>query len=343
MYNLAYKLVEKNWVPDKVLRYFIRKLCKQRLRDETLKYHNIGEKLKWVEELKNSPIAIETDKANEQHYEVPARFYQLTLGKNLKYSSSLFADKSTSLDEAESKMLELYCERAEVKDGMDILDMGCGWGSLSLHLAKKFPNASITGISNSASQREFILKKTTELGLNNVNIITANINDFEINSQFDRVMSVEMLEHVRNYQILFKRVNKWLRSDGKVFIHIFCHKEVAYPFEVHDDSDWMSKYFFTGGQMPALNLFYHFQDHLKIVQKWKVSGLNYSLTSERWLDNIDKNKEEILEIFKDVYGAKEAMKWFVYWRVFFMSCAELFGYKNGEEWLVGHYLMEKKK
>ncbi|WP_247870127.1 cyclopropane-fatty-acyl-phospholipid synthase family protein [Methylophaga sp. SB9B] len=197
--------------------------------------------------LRKSPIAIETQAANEQHYEVPAEFYQLALGKNLKYSSCYWDDHTISLDQAEKAMLEVYIERGDFKNGQDILELGCGWGSLTLYLAQRFPYSRITGVSNSNSQREYIEKQAFARGLTNIHIITCDVNELELDTQFDRIVSIEMFEHMRNYQQLLDKVSRWLNADGKLFVHIFCHRSVVYPFETEGDDNWMGRYFFTGG------------------------------------------------------------------------------------------------
>ena len=338
------KLLEKNLVPDFLIRKGIRKLLAQRLREETKESPEAQKKhiLALVEELKNSPIAIETKAANEQHYEVPTAFYQYCLGKNLKYSSCFYKEGVTDLSTAERDMLELTCERAELKDGMDILELGCGWGSLSLFMAAKFPKSTITAVSNSRTQKIHIDGEAKRRGITNLTIITCDINTFSIDKKFDRVVSVEMFEHMRNYYELMKRIAGWLKDQGKLFVHIFTHKVVAYKFEVKDETDWMSKYFFTGGIMPSDDLLFYFNDHLVKEQHWQVSGMHYSKTSDDWLRNMDAHREEIMPLFEATYGKKDALKWWVYWRIFYMACAELWGYKGGEEWIVSHYLFKKK-
>ena len=248
-----------------------------------------------------------------------------------------------TLDASEEAMLQLSCDRAELKDGMEVLDLGCGWGSLSLYIAEKYPNAKITSVSNSRTQKEFIDSVCKEKGFKNVTVITKDMNEFEIDKKFDRLMSVEMLEHMKNYEILFEKFSRFMKDDAKFFVHIFTHKEFAYAFEVKDDSDWMSKYFFTGGQMPSDDLFHYFQKDLRIVNHWRVNGTHYQKTAEGWLSNMDSHKKEIIPLLEETYGKENATKWWVYWRVFYMACAELWGYRKGEEWLVSHYLFEKQK
>jgi cyclopropane-fatty-acyl-phospholipid synthase len=337
-------LLEKNRIPDSLIRYGIRRLLKQRLNDERKENTEAQQEhlMKLIAELKNSPIAINTAEANEQHYEVPTEFYQYCLGKHLKYSSGYWKNGVTNIDTSEHDMLELTCNRAELQDGQDVLELGCGWGSLSLFMSAKYPKSNFTVVSNSRTQKIYIDGEAKKRGIVNLTVITTNINDFKIDKQFDRVVSVEMFEHMRNYQKLMALVSSCLKPEGKLFVHIFTHKEYAYKFEVLDDSDWMSKYFFTGGIMPSDDLLLYFNDHLSIQKHWHVSGIHYSKTSEAWLSNMDKHKKEIMPLFDTTYGKDQALKWWVYWRIFYMSCAELWAYKNGEEWMVSHYLFNKK-
>jgi len=336
-------LLEKDLLPDFALRMGIRKLLKQRLVDEN-KGSEAAQKehfMKLIRDLKLSPIAINTVEANEQHYEMPAEFFCKVLGKHLKYSSGFWKDGVTDIETSEQDMLELTCERAELKDGQKVLELGCGWGSLSLFMAAKYPNSKITSVSNSNSQKAFIDEQARKRNLSNLTIITADMNVLQIDSKFDRVVSVEMFEHMRNYELLLKKIAGFLNDDGKLFVHIFTHKEYAYKFEVIDDTDWMSKYFFTGGIMPSDNLLFFFNDNFTNEKHWQVIGTHYQKTSEAWLKNMDAAEPEIMEIMKKVYGEKEAVKWWVYWRIFFMACAELWGYNNGDEWIVSHYLFQK--
>lgn len=335
-------LLEKDVLPDSVVRYGIRRLLAQRLRDEDKGNPEAQQQhfMKLVEELKSSPIAINTADANAQHYEIPADFFQLVLGKHLKYSSGYWKEGVISIDVSEKDMLEITCQRAELKDGQQVLELGCGWGSLSLFMAEKYPNSNITSVSNSYSQKAFIDGQAQKRNIKNLTIITADMNIFQIEKKFDRVVSVEMFEHMRNYELLMAKVAGFLNPEGKLFVHIFTHKDYAYKFEVLDESDWMSKYFFTGGIMPSDHLLLYFQKELKIEQHWRVSGTHYEKTSNAWLKNMEVHKPQIMQIMQRVYG-NEALKWWSYWRIFFMACAGLWGYKNGSEWMVSHYLFRK--
>ncbi len=335
-------LVERDLVPDWILRAGIRRLIAQRLRDED---KGIPEKqqahlMSYVEQLKASPIAVHTPTANQQHYEVPAEFFAAVLGSHRKYSCCYWQE-GDSLDAAERRMLDLTAQRAQIEDGHSILDLGCGWGAFSLYAAARFLNSTVVGLSNSHSQRERIEKQAAELGLTNLRIVTADINDFEAGQRFDRIVSVEMMEHVRNYQHLLRKVSSWMNPEGLLFVHIFTHHRFAYPFEVRDASDWMAQHFFTGGQMPSDDLLLYFQNDVKIRNHWLVNGQHYQKTAEAWLVNMDRHRESLLKVFSGVYGKNEALKWFVRWRIFFMSCAELWGYHCGGEWIVSHYLFER--
>ena len=331
-------LLEKNLLPDVAIRIGIRRLLARRIRDETTRYNAAA----YVANLKTRPLAEQTAAANEQHYEVPTAFYQFCLGKRLKYSGCLYPVGNESLDEAEEHMLALYAERAQLADGQEILELGCGWGSLALYNAARFPHSRITAISNSRTQKEHIDVEAKKRGITNLMIVTCDINAFDIDAnRFDRVVSVEMFEHLKNYQLLFRNIARWLKPGGLLFTHIFTHHKFSYRFVSQGPSDWMSRYFFTGGQMPAHNLFSYFQDDLQLLQNWKVNGRHYQQTAEHWLQNMDTHKAEILPIFAATYGHNNVTKWWAYWRVFYMSCAELWGYRDGEEWMVSHYLFQK--
>jgi cyclopropane-fatty-acyl-phospholipid synthase len=295
-----------------------------------------------LEIMRDGPIAVETDKANEQHYELPAEFFRRVLGSRLKYSSAYWLQGIETLDDAEEAMLELTCARARVEDGMRILDLGCGWGSLGLWIAEKHPACQVVCVSNSGSQREFIEGEAERRGLDNIEALTANMNDFQAEGKFDRVLSVEMFEHMRNVEALLDRIAGWLAPQGRLFVHIFCHREFAYFFEVDGKNDWMARHFFTGGHMPSYDMFLDQRSDLLVEKRWKINGRNYEKTLLAWLKKMDAARDEILEIFRDVYGKADAPIWFRRWRVFFLACAELFGYDEGREWWVSHYLFRPR-
>jgi len=335
-------LLEKNILPDAVIRFGIRRLLRARIReqDRGSEAANREQEKQLIATLQRGPVAIETRAANEQHYEVPTAFYQAVLGRRLKYSSGYW-EKNDTLDESETRMLVMTCERAELTDGQDILELGCGWGSLSLYMAQRYPKSRIMAVSNSRTQKEFIERRKRDLGITNLQIITADMNAFEVGRAFDRVVSVEMFEHMRNHAVLLQRIAGWLKPGGKLFVHVFVHRDCTYLFDAKDDSDWMSRYFFTGGIMPSDHYLPSFQSDLTLEISWRVNGTHYQRTAQAWLANMDANRKTLWPLFENTYGTGEARKWWVYWRVFFMSCAELWGYRKGEEWFVSHYRFVK--
>jgi cyclopropane-fatty-acyl-phospholipid synthase len=334
-------LAERGLLPDPVLRLGIRRLCAERLRQEY--QGDWFERLRGrVHELRQSPIAIHTDAANTQHYEVPAAFFELALGKRLKYSSCYYPRGNETLDEAELAMLDRYFEAAELRDGQDILELGCGWGSLTLTMAERLPNARITAVSNSRTQRSFIEAACRQRQLDNVRVITIDVNRLELDAgAFDRVVSIEMFEHMRNYQSLLARIASWLRPGGKLFVHIFCHRELCYPFDTDGNNDWMARHFFTGGLMPSADTLLWFQRDLRLEEQWRLDGSHYQRTANHWLANQDQRRDEVLRVLAEAYGSERALLWHQRWRMFWMSCAELFGYRDGSQWMVGHYRFSK--
>ena len=333
-------------IPDALIRIRIRQMLRQRLEEEAAGGLEAVDKrfrtrlAMW----RQGPVAVATADANEQHYEVPPAFFQLCLGPRLKYSCALYdldqLEGEQGLGSAEEAMLSLTAERAELRDGQDILELGCGWGSLTLWMAEHFPKARITAVSNSKDQRGFIEAQAEMRGLSNVRVITADMNTFQPECHFDRVVSVEMFEHMRNHWVLMDRIAGWLRPGGKLFVHIFTHQDLTYPFEVRDETDWMSKYFFTGGMMPADSYLLRFQDRLKLEDHWRVDGRHYARTSEAWLTNLDSRRDEAIALLRKVYGSEAKLR-FSRWRVFFMACAELWAFHEGSEWFISHYRFQK--
>jgi cyclopropane-fatty-acyl-phospholipid synthase len=339
------ELVERGWVPDALTRVGIRRLLRGRLADETrgTPAARAAVRSERIAQMRRSPIALEVDAANEQHYEQPVDFFLAALGPRLKYSCCYWPRGVHTLAESEEAMLRLTCERAGIRDGMEILELGCGWGSLSLWIAEHYPGCRVVAVSNSALQRRFIESERDRRDLKGLEVITADMNEFSTERRFDRVVSVEMFEHMRNHEALLGRIAGWLRPGGKLFVHVFCHRDLLYFYEVDGDDDWMAREFFTGGMMPSEDLLATFQEDLTLERQWTVGGLHYAKTLRAWLDNVDARKAEVLEIFRRVYGKAHARRWLERWRIFFLACEELFRYRGGEEWRVAHYLFEKAR
>ena len=338
--NSLIALAELGILPDGLIRTGIRRLLRQRLDSIDVDAAAVAERA-LAEQLRHSPLAIATDEANAQHYEVTPEFFQRVLGPRLKYSSCHFENPGSTLAEAEDAMLELTCQRAAIEDGMQVLELGCGWGSLSLWLAEHYRHSQITALSNSASQREFILARARERGLDNLEVITADMRNFDTRETYDRVVSVEMFEHMRNYELLFEKVASWLNPHGKAFAHVFCHRTTPYLFETAGAGNWMGRHFFTGGTMPSEKLFRQFPRHLQVERQWQVGGLHYWRTCEAWLVNLDRERDRLLDCFGTENDRRTARRCLQRWRMFFMACAELFRCHEGSEWFVAHYLFEK--
>jgi cyclopropane-fatty-acyl-phospholipid synthase len=339
----AIDLVERGLVPDPLLRAGVRAVLAR-----NLKAMNDGDcearrqrHEAFLDMMRSSPVAVATDEANRQHYELPAEFFRTVLGSELKYSACWWPEGVTDLDQAEARTLELTCRRAGIEDGMSVLDMGCGWGSMALWVARHYPNASVTAVSNSFSQRRFIEDRARRLGVTNLEVKTCDMNTFEPERRFDRAVSVEMFEHMRNWPTLFERVAGWLEPDGQFLMHVFCHREHAYPYERRSETDWMTEHFFTGGIMPSDDLPLRFADHLVVADQWRMNGVHYGHTLNAWLKKMDAAEAELRPLFADTYGA-DADRWWHRWRLFFLSCAEFFAFRGGNEWYVSHYLLRPR-
>jgi cyclopropane-fatty-acyl-phospholipid synthase len=339
--SAATAAVERGWVPDPAVRWGIRRLCVQRLRQQTGVIEDSGGDraalARFIDRLRTSEIALLPEKANQQHYEVPADLFRLMLGPRLKYSCCWWEKGAGSLAAAEDVSLRLTSTHAGIEDGMRVLELGCGWGSLTLWLAEHYPHCSIVSVSNSASQRAFIEAAARERGLSNVSIVTADMNVFDADRRFDRVVSVEMFEHMRNHSALLSRIARWIEPDGRLFIHVFCHRRFAYEFDTDGAQNWMGRHFFTGGLMPSADLLPSLPSPFALEDEWRWPGMHYARTAEAWLANLDARSGEVLHALQRAYGHEDASRWLQRWRIFLMACAELFGYAGGSEWGVAHY------
>ncbi len=336
--------VEQGRLPDAVVRGGIRALLRSRLAalQVTDAEAAAAQTERFIARMGMAAVAPLPALANEQHYELPPEFFGAVLGPQRKYSCCLFEDGAYSLEQAESAALRVTCTRAQIVDGQSILELGCGWGSLSLWLASEYPRSTITAVSNSHSQRAYIEAQAHRRALPNLRVITCDMNDFHTSERFDRIVSVEMFEHMRNWRALFERVAAWLRPQGRFFIHVFCHCAVPYAFDDLDADDWMSRHFFSGGMMPSDDLALRFQDHLRLEARWRWDGRHYERTANAWLANMDSRRGDIRPILEQVYGAADATRWWSRWRMFFMACAELWGYEAGQQWWVSHYLFSRR-
>ena len=345
MSSLAIEWTEKGMLPDAVVRAGIRRLLRQRLdeigADDVTRAAALSEA--FVASLRDAPLALLTETANEQHYELPPAFFVAVLGAQRKYSSGWWPEGVNDLDAAEAAALRVTCERAELVDGQQVLELGCGWGSLSLWMAERFPASRIVSVSNSHAQRAFIQAEAMRRGLSNLRVLTCDINHFATDARFDRVVSVEMFEHLRNWPEAFRRVRDWLTPEGRFFMHVFVHRSTPYAFEPRDASDWMSRHFFTGGMMPSDDLALRCQDDLRVLRRWRWDGTHYARTAEAWLDNMERRRPAVWRALQQAYGVGQAGLWWVRWRLFFLSCAELFSYEDGQQWWVAHYLFGARR
>jgi cyclopropane-fatty-acyl-phospholipid synthase len=328
------ELAERGWLPDPLIRAGIRRFVRERLDEQR---QGGASPAALAERLKAMPIAIEVAKANQQHYEVPPEFYTCVLGRRLKYSCGYWSDNTATLHGAEEAMLALTADRAGVEDGMEVLDLGCGWGSFTLWLAERQPRTRVVAVSNSVAQGRFIAARAAGSGLTNVEVVTADINSLVFPERFDRVVSVEMFEHARNYQRLLGRIRGWLRPRGQLFVHIFCHRDHAYLYDADGPSNWMARHFFTGGTMPSANLLALFQDDLTLDASWWLDGTHYARTAEAWLANLDRARGEVAALFSLSCPRDHVARSIQRWRLFFLGCAEMFAFSAGNEWGVGHY------
>jgi len=339
--RFALRMAEKGWLPDRIIRGGIRWLCAARLREIGADNADLAATSNelLLSRMERSPIAVNVGAANEQHYELPPDFFARVLGPRMKYSACWWGTGVDDLIVAEEQALQRSADYADLKDGQDILELGCGWGSLTLWMAQRYPTSRILAASNSSLQRTHIQRLAFEKGLRNVEVVTCDMNRFVPGRRFDRVVSIEMFEHMRNWTALFKRVHGWMHPGGRLYLHIFCHRSVAYLFEAKHDDDWMSRHYFTGGMMPSDDLALRTCKPFRIEQRWTWDGTHYARTAEAWLRNLDANSHLIAPLFSternSAAGASDAT--LQRWRIFFMACAELFGYRQGREWWVSHY------
>lgn len=338
------KLLYTNLIPDFLLRGIVRRIARRKINSlERLPFAALEQQRRdLLDKLDRSPIAVHTKLPNIQHYEVPPAFFQLVLGKRLKYSCCCWPEDTTTLNKAEEAMLKLTCQRAELEDGMTVLDLGCGWGSLSLWIAERYPNCRVLAVSNSRDQIDFITARAEEQGFERLEGMVADVRDLELEERFDRVLSIEMFEHMKNYRRLMENISRMLNPGGRLFVHIFSHRQFAYEYEADDTANWMAQTFFTGGTMPSDDLLLHYQDHLALVDHWRISGQHYARTLRAWLDRMDRQEAEVREVLAEAYGPDQVQRWWINWRLFFLACEQTWACRGGREYIVSHYAFEKR-
>ena len=343
---LAIALAERGLVPDPVVRAGIRLLLRDRLAQEARHFADREQALRrFVERMAAEELAPSPQAANQQHYEVPTAFFELVLGRHLKYSAGLWEPGTEALDDAEAAMLAVTCARADLRDGQTVLELGCGWGSLSLWMAERYPASRVVAVSNSRTQGAYVRACASERGLANLEVRTADMNQFTPGdgASFERVVSVEMFEHMRNWPELLRRVSGWLAPGGRLFLHVFAHRRFAYPFEVDGDGDWMARHFFTGGIMPSHDLVDRIRGPLEVEERWLVPGTHYARTAEAWIARLDAHRAAALAVLRRELPAGEAKVQLERWRLFFLACAELFGFRDGTEWVVSHHRLRARQ
>lgn len=336
-------LIEADYLPHWVTRFGVRRIFLSgldRQYEKGVERHNT-QKRALIRKFKRSPIAHHVDDANLQHYEVPTEFFLEVLGRRMKYSCCYWPTGVFTLDESEDAMLRLTCERARIKDGMRVLDLGCGWGSLTLWIAEHFPNCEVLAISNSRTQGDYIRGQASQRGMNNVRTQTADVAELDLEKRFDRVLSIEMFEHMKNYEVLMAKIASWLAKEGMLFVHHFSHRRFVYEFDASNPDDWMGRTFFAGGTMPSNDLLLYFQRDLSLVSHWVLSGIHYANTLRAWWDRMHEKREQIERLLQESYGADLAQERYRAWELFFLISEETWKLRNGQEYLVTHMLFEK--